>query len=605
MKIFVASAAELYDAVERANSNSDITEILLHEGEYELDRPLEIKRSGLTISGTGKGVQLKGSRTIPLPRGEGVRVLDLFAHGMTELGRFGKGPFSDFWEVYEIPKPHLEDEGPGLEAFFGGERLPLSRYPKEGEITIKPCGASMGESLVDQALTDKVRECKEGEFLIEDGNLPLWADEAEPLLVGFWRNDWATQRHGIVEFDAERGYIKVDEPYHNYGYCETGHFFAYNMRFAIEKEGEWAIDRKGGKLYILPKAGQYEVELSLSDHIIRADGVGGITLRGLEMSQCRKSAVKLTNCSDCTLEDCNIANTGAWGIIADDCEGIAVSRCNISHCAGGGIAMRGGDRDTLTSSRNSICECDISYIGEWHKTYHPAIEFNGVGMLARGNRLHDLPHSAIMYHGNEHILEHNEIYRVCLLSNDAGAIYAGRDWTDRGIIIRYNKIHSLDGFEGKGCIGLYFDDADSSAEVYGNEFWDIQKAAIQLGGGRDFYIHDNVFRHCNVAMMMDNRLREWCGDKSLLRHLGEVDYRNDVWRAAYPELYDILEKNYKDPENNRFENNKIFGGDGIALRAVGTEEFLRMSGNEYTPIENEEPFTGRSFRYDYWKLVRE
>ena len=55
---------------------------------------------------------------------------------------------------------------------------------------------------------------------------------------------------------------------------------------------------------------------------------------------------------------------------------------------------------------------------------------------------------AIVFGGNEHLIEFNEIHDVCHESNDAGAIYGGRDWTMRGTVIRYNYFHDISGFEG-------------------------------------------------------------------------------------------------------------------------------------------------------------
>ena len=38
------------------------------------------------------------------------------------------------------------------------------------------------------------------------------------------------------------------------------------------------------------------------------------------------------------------------------------------------------------------------------------------------------------------MIEYNNIHNVCLLSDDAGAIYAGRSWVMYGNVIRYNAV---------------------------------------------------------------------------------------------------------------------------------------------------------------------
>ncbi len=50
---------------------------------------------------------------------------------------------------------------------------------------------------------------------------------------------------------------------------------------------------------------------------------------------------------------------------------------------------------------------------------------------------------AIGWSGNENIIEFNEIYNVVLETNDAGAIYSGRDPSMQGNVIRYNYFHDI------------------------------------------------------------------------------------------------------------------------------------------------------------------
>ena len=52
---------------------------------------------------------------------------------------------------------------------------------------------------------------------------------------------------------------------------------------------------------------------------------------------------------------------------------------------------------------------------------------------------------AMAAEGNNHIVEYNEIHNVIRESGDAGAYYVGRDWTQRGNILRYNYLHHIKG----------------------------------------------------------------------------------------------------------------------------------------------------------------
>ena len=114
--------------------------------------------------------------------------------------------------------------------------------------------------------------------------------------------------------------------------------------------------------------------------------------------------------------------------------------------------------------------------------YKAGIALHGVGLRAANNLIHDAPHMAIQFWGNDHVIELNEIHHVCPESNDAGAIYAGRDWTMRGTVICHNYLHHITGFRGKGCVGVYLDDMFCGTRIEGNVFHEVTRAAF-IGAG--------------------------------------------------------------------------------------------------------------------------
>ena len=140
--------------------------------------------------------------------------------------------------------------------------------------------------------------------------------------------------------------------------------------------------------------------------------------------------------------------------------------------------------------------------------YSAGIGLHGVGNRATHNLIHDAPHQAISFGGNDHLIEFNEIHNVCFESNDAGAIYSGRDWTMRGTVIRHNYLHDITGFEGRGCVGVYLDDMYCGTEIVGNVFYQVTSAAF-IGGGRDYLIENNVFVDCKPAIHVDARAMGW------------------------------------------------------------------------------------------------
>ncbi len=586
MKIYVKNENELISAIKN-NSNC---EVVIKEGEYFLEETLFVN-SNTTVTGEGD-VKLFGSKRVEVS-GDGIIKIDLKENGITDFGKFGLGPYEDFWRVYDIPKPHLLDEGPSLQLFYEGKTLELSRYPKNDKfIKIKK---ALGET--EQFFRDEHSGSLEGIFIPAESEIFEKENISNLLLSGYWNVDWAIQRHEIESFDKNTGVIKVKEPYHTFGYrdgkCFTdeigGKFCVLNAKSAITNPGEWCIDREEGCIYLYLIPGQKYVDISVCENVFEAKEKENIKISGLKISQTRKCGVHFENVNNSSVESCEIYNVGAWAIINDNCNKCRCLKNKIYNTGGGGIASNGGNRNQLIKSENLIAENEIFSIALWHRTYLAAVELNGVGVTVSENHIHDIPHFAIVYQGNEHIIERNEIDNACFESNDAGAIYCGRDYTCRGNIIRYNYIHDLLGFEGYGCIGIYFDDGVCTAEVYGNILANIPYIGILIGGGRDFDIHDNKFFNCNMTINLDDRLTRWkSGNKRHIQHLNEVDYRNDIWKKAYPSLYNILDDEPLLPKYNKFYNNEIVGGLGITYSKEYIKDLVVYENNTYIPFKKEQ-----------------
>jgi hypothetical protein len=193
---------------------------------------------------------------------------------------------------------------------------------------------------------------------------------------------------------------------------------------------------------------------------------------------------------------------GIDGIAVREGRGHRVDGCDLASCGDRGILLGGGDRLTLARADHEAVNNHIQRAARWSRTYKPAIDAHGCGFRIAHNLIHDGPHTGILYWGNEFTIEFNEIYRMCLETGDAGAIYTGRDYTFRGNVIRSNFIHHMGGV-GMGTSAIYMDDCVSGHLIEGNVVWGGD--AIWLGGGRDFIIRDNWFIDCKGSICFDSR----------------------------------------------------------------------------------------------------
>ncbi|MFT5155370.1 MAG: hypothetical protein ACI841_005382, partial [Planctomycetota bacterium] len=260
----------------------------------------------------------------------------------------------------------------------------------------------------------------------------------------------------------------------------------------------------------------------------------------------------------------------------------------------------------------------------FQRTYAPGIGAGGCGQIVRSNCIHDAPHNAVHYRGNEHLFERNEIYRVVMETGDSGAFYTGRDWTSQGNILRHNYIHDLGGGHAThvNTMGVYLDDCDSGDRVEGNIFLRAGRA-IMIGGGRSNAVINNLVIDCPIGLHIDARgmtWKQWNDPKSTSWNLEAkaqaLDYLNPPWSERYPQLAAIMSDSPREPLHNRIKRNvfvncskqvcnfdgnvkrlidKLDIADNLAVNTSGASSgvamakelkgFRNISGTEDEPVE--------------------
>ena len=108
---------------------------------------------------------------------------------------------------------------------------------------------------------------------------------------------------------------------------------------------------------------------------------------------------------------------------------------------------------------------------------------------------------------------------MALETHDVGAFYLGRNYTERGNVVRYNYFHHLgrEGVKAEDLVqAVYLDDCASGTLVYGNVFYRAGRAAM-IGGGRDNTIENNIFVECTPSVHVDARGLGWASSGSTAR----------------------------------------------------------------------------------------
>ena len=498
--------------------------------------------------------------------------------------------------------------GGGIELFFNDQPMTLARWPNEGFVKIT------GLVEPDTVNVRGTKGSKTGKFMFDGDRPKRWAGEKDPWLHGYWFWDWSDQRHAVESIDTEKRVIAVKPPYHGYGYRVGQWFYAFNLVSEIDQPGEWCLDRQTGILYFWPPSPieNGRAVVSVAESLVTMKGVSHVALRGLILENCRGTAVTAQGGSHVQVAGCTLRNLGGYAVRIEGAADSGVAGCDIYETGEGGITLNGGDRKTLSPARLVAENNHIHHYGRWNRMHKAGIHLGGVGNRAAHNLIHNAPHIAINFSGNDHTIEFNEIHSVCYESNDAGAMYAGRDWTMRGTIVRHNYMHHVSGFEGKGCVGVYLDDMFCGTDIVGNVFYKVTMAAF-VGGGRDCTVAGNIFVDCPRALHIDSRALGWAKyhaedwvkeGREKGTHLG-IEFLKPPYSTRWPQLVNILDDEPFAPKGNVVERN-VFVGERWNDVDGGAKPYVAMKDNltDTDPLFVGKPPASFELRKDSpaWKL---
>jgi hypothetical protein len=426
-----------------------------------------------------------------------------------------------------------------------------------------------------------------------------WTSAPDAWMHGFWTYGWADCNLPIGTLDAGQQQITMGfSP--AFGVTGGTPWYAFNLLEEVTQPGEWYLDRSLGRLYLYPPhdLAAADIEVSTLDApLLRLDSVEHVELRGLVLEAGRANLLEIDDGAHNRVIGVTLRNSGTDGANVSGVDNGVIDAL-VSQTADSGVNLRGGDRPTLTRADNFVENSSFHDYARWDWAYHPAVDMTGVGQRASHNLIYNAPHNALLYSGNEHLIELNEIHDVLRFSSDAGAIYGGRDWGGRGVVIRNNYLHDLNTFfAGTGISGIYLDDCLSGIRVEGNLLVDVGGTALVHGGGRDDDLLGNVIVRASTALSTDARCSSWGrpstvpGDSgNLLERLLEVGYQSEIWTAAYPACAAIpntYDEIFADgagwlfPEGTHYSSNLIFG---VELPGLIRESDDAL--DHYTPVDN-------------------
>jgi len=482
-----------------------------------------------------------------------------------------------------------------MELFCNNNAMKLARWPNDSLVP-------MGKVLDPGSIPRNGDFSHRGGVFKYNSDRPLrWSQAKDIWISGFFRYGYADDAVEIAKLDTVAQTFTTAQDT-RYGF-ESGKIFqrwyAFNLLEEIDAPGEYYIDRKAGMLYFYPPQENLKtIELSLTEApLLVLENAPFVQFKKITFECARGMAVYIENGNNNVIDSCVFRNLGSMAICmgkgieaTEESEKTGVGKpasravgnlfnyiynntvfyrnagnnCTISNSeiyntGSGGIILSGGNRLTLEKGNNLVYNCSFHDFNRLDRSYKAAINIDGVGNIIRNCEIYNCPGSAILMHGNDHLIEYNHIHHAVLDGDDMGAIYYGRDPSELGNKIRYNFFHHMGNPHGS-IMSVYHDDGACGTEVTGNVFYKAGSNAVMIGGGNDNKYSNNIFIDCPVAFHLDNRLMGWAKNliepKGLFeQRLQAVNYKQPPYATAYPLISNYFEDKVGLPKRNFIEKN--------------------------------------------------
>jgi len=537
--------------------------------------------------------------------------VDLKKLGIKDFGRLTPRGFARPYQ----PAP--------MELFCNKRAMQLARYPNDSLI---PLGKVLDAGSIPRNGDFSHRG---GKFQFSIDEPDRWSAAKDIWISGFFRYGYADDAVQIADLDLKNKTISTKQET-LYGFESGKNFqrwFAYNLLEEIDRPGEYYIDRTSGVLYFYgPEEELKTIDVSmLEEPLVQLKNSSFIHFKGISFECSRGMGVYIEKGNDNRIDSCVFRNLGIVGICVGkgiepfaelthegdgtpasaklgslmnymykhttfDREagtGHIISNCEIYNTGAGGISLGGGDRLTLKKGNNQVVNCNIHDFNRLDRSYKAGINIDGVGNVIRNCEIFNCPGSAILLHGNDHMIEYNSIHHAVTDGDDMGAIYYGRDPSEQGNKVQYNFFHHIGNDHGL-LVSVYHDDGACGMEVTGNIFYLAGRYSVLIGGGSDNVYRNNIFIESSTAFHLDNRLMGWAKanvdkDGIFQKRLEAVNYKQAPYAVAYPKLKNYFEDSPALPKRNFIENNVFVN---VKQMHNGTPQWSYVGNNYFTCDES-------------------
>ena len=367
-----------------------------------------------------------------------------------------------------------------------------------------------------------------------------------------------------------------------------------NSKELLTEKGEYFIDYTNKKLYLIPPDNGIKyttirlIHRNLNAYFINNNTTAEYSeyYKGAKVNFDRITFDGFRNnifsgcLSHVHFNDCRFINCGGDAISPTNTHYMTVDNCRFKNNSGISIRLQnptnGEVRQKLLDSNIKIRNCVFKNGGYCHSFfgYQFAIQIEAIGAKVERCCFDHYPGIVIRYQQNNNIIEKSLFRNSCYILMDTGCIYTGRDILARGNKVIGNILYGNETYHGEdsnyGATGLYLDDM-ASGNILINNITVGFKHGVQIGGGRDNIISNNIFENATVPYWTDARGTSWM---QLNQPYWAIDVLNeawlgDIWTAQYPGVEQVptrdnlITTNSVDNEHALPRGNKIYNNTNL------------------------------------------
>ncbi|MBC7288362.1 MAG: right-handed parallel beta-helix repeat-containing protein [Armatimonadetes bacterium] len=486
-----------------------------------------------------------------------------------------------WWEVH-IPEVE-RGEWDFCQLWVNGERRYRPRLPKDSYYFIA----------AEAPPTEENRGKGYDRFVFEDGQIRAdWHNLGDVDVLVF--HMWTMSRLRIKSVDEATRTVTFTGPtvgevwYADF--AKGRRFIVENVREALERPGEWYLDKTTGVLTYIPMPGEKpETANVVAPRLERllqlvGDGAAGlwvenVIFRGIVFEHCNwvegpkgyafaqaeailPGAISATYARDCVFEDCAVRHVGAYAVeFGRGCKNCRLENCDLWDLGAGGVkigemGIRSDPNDV--ADHNVVRNCTIAHGGR----LHPA----GIGVwigqspdnLIEHNDIFDFYYSGMSIGwtwgygpalAQRNVVQYNHIYQIGQrVLSDMGCIYTLGN--HEGTVLRFNHMHDVDHYYYGGW-GIYFDEGTTGILAEDNVVYRTNGGCFHQHYGRDNIVRNNIFAfdqsqqvartrgEDHISFIFERNIVYWKDGVLLGGNFSGTGYRFDYnvyWNAAGDEI---------------------------------------------------------------------